>query len=422
MRCTKWLLPFLLLFGLMFFHPLFAMALSPLNNKEDISAVTTAPQQTGTSMTEQWGWLNGSSSQGVEKETNVDMNKIEGFINQLDSEIRASIPDMSFKELIIKLVKGDVKWKPADIFHGLIVYFFKEIVANSNLLGKLIILAIICAVLQNLTNAFDRGTTGQLSYMVVYLVLVTMAIGSFALAVNTGREVVDKMVSFMQAILPLLLTLLVAMGGVASAAILHPVILVSLTAIGTLTKNIVLPLILFSAILGIVDNLSSEFKVSRLAGLLKTIAMWLLGGFGTIFLGLLAVQGVAGAVGDGVTLRTAKFAIDAFIPVVGGMFSDALEAMVSSSLLIKNAAGIAGMIAVLIIMGLPLLKIFTLALIYKLAGALVQPVAQGQVVDCLNDLGSSLIMVFAVVAVVGLLFFFTITVLVGVGNLTVMLR
>jgi len=80
------------------------------------------------------------------------------------------------------------------------------------------------------------------------------------------------------------------------------------------------------------------------------------------------------------------------------------------------------MIAVLLIMGLPLLKILTLALIYKLAGALVQPVAEGQVVDCLNDLGGSMIMVFAVVAVVGLLFFFAITILVGVGNLTVMLR
>jgi stage III sporulation protein AE len=360
--------------------------------------------------------------QAGEEGQDLDMEMVEGFINRLDSEIQASIPQMSFKNLLIKLARGDVQWKPADIFHSLLTCFFKEVVANSALLGKLIILAIICAVLQNLTNAFERGTTGQLSYMVVYLALVTIAISSFALAINTGREVVDKMVSFMQAILPLLLTLLVAMGGVASAAIFHPVILVSLTIIGTLTKNVVLPLIFFSAILGIVDHLSSHFKVSHLAGLLKTVAMGLLGIFGTVFLGVLAVQGVAGAVSDGVTLRTAKFAIDVFIPVVGGVFSDALEAIVSSSLLIKNAAGIAGMIAVLLIMGLPLLKILTLALIYKLAGALVQPVAEGQVVDCLNDLGGSMIMVFAVVAVVGLLFFFAITILVGVGNLTVMLR
>ena len=80
------------------------------------------------------------------------------------------------------------------------------------------------------------------------------------------------------------------------------------------------------------------------------------------------------------------------------------------------------MISIFLIMGLPMLKIISLAFIYKLAGALVQPVAEGQVVDCLNEMGSSLILVFAAVGVVGLLFFFSITILIGVGNMTVMLR
>ncbi len=352
----------------------------------------------------------------------LNIQTIEEYISRLDGEIQKSVPELSFKDLLLKLAKGELDLTPAGILQSVLACFFREVVANSALLGKLIILAIICAVLHNLTVAFDRGTTGQLSYTVVYLVMIGLALGSFALAVNSGREVVDKMVSFMQALLPLLLTLLVAMGGVASAAIFHPVILASLTVIGTLTKNIVLPLIFFAAVLSIAGNLSPQFRVSHLAGLLKTIALGILGVFGTIFLGLLAIRGVAGGVGDGIALRTAKFAVDAFIPIVGGMFSDALEAIVSSSLLIKNAAGIAGMIIVLLIMGLPLLKILTLALIYKLAGALVQPVGEGQVVDCLNDLGASLMMVFAVVSVVGLLFFFTIAILIGVGNLTVMLR
>jgi len=357
-----------------------------------------------------------------QQESELNLREVEKYIDRVDTDIKSAVPGLSFKDMFFKIIRGDVSWKPAEVFNNLLKYLFKEIVANTSLLGRLIVLTMICAVLHNLTSAFDRGTTGQLSYLVVYLVLSTIAIGSFALAINTGRELIDRMVSFMQAIMPLLLTLLVAMGGVASAAIFHPVILISLTVIGTLTKNVVLPLIFFSAVLGIVDNLSANFKVSRLASLLKTVAMGLLGIFSTIFLGVLAIQGVAGAVGDGVTLRTAKFAIDAFIPVVGGMFSDALESVVSSSLLIKNAAGIAGMISIFLIMGLPMLKIISLSFIYKLAGALVQPVAEGQVVNCLNEMGSSLLLVFAAVGVVGLLFFFSITILIGVGNMTVMLR
>ncbi len=352
----------------------------------------------------------------------ANMEEVNGYIERLDAEIKSVVPDMDFKGMVYKIARKEISLRPQDLAGSAGAYIFREVVANTALLGKLVILAIICSVLQNLTSAFDRGSTGQLSYMVTYLVLVTLAIGSFTLAVNAGREVVDRMVVFMQAILPVLITLLVAVGGFASAAIYQPALFAGIALIATVIRNIVLPLILFSAILSLVSNLSPRFRVSNLAGLVKSVAMGILGILSTIFLGMLSIQGVAGAVGDSVALRTAKFATDAFIPVVGGLFSGALEAIVSSSLLIKNAVGIAGVMVVLAIMVMPLLKIFCLALIYKLAGAMIQPVEDGQIVNCLNDLGNSLMAVFAVVATAGLLFFFTITIVVAVGNVTVMFR
>lgn len=352
----------------------------------------------------------------------LSFDEIDRYIGQLDDEIKSVSPDVDFKQLVYKIARNEVSFSPGDIAKKLASYIFMEVVANSALLGKLVLLAIICAVLQNLTAAFEKGSTGQLTYMVTYLVMVALAIGSFTLAVNSGREVVDRMVAFMQVILPVLLTLLVAVGGFTAAAIYQPVVFISIALIATIIKNIVLPLLLFSAVLVLVSNLSSKFKVSNLAGLIKNVAMGILGVMSTIFLGVLSIQGVAGAVGDSVVLRTAKFATDAFVPVVGGMFSDALEAIVSSSLLIKNAVGIAGVVVVLSIMLMPLLKILCIALIYKLAGAMIQPVEEGQVAGCLNDLGNSLLSVFAVVATAGLLFFFTLAIVVAVGNITVMLR
>lgn len=351
-----------------------------------------------------------------------ELSAVQEYIQRLDTEIKSSVPQLSFKEMVTKLINGEMDWQPAEIFKKILKQFFKEVVANLGLLGKLVVLAVVCAVLQNLISSFEKGTAGQLAYLITYMVLITIAISSFALAVSAGREVVDTMVTFMQALLPVLLTLLVAVGGVASAAIFSPVVLTTLGVFGTLIKNIILPLLFFVAILGIVDNLSERFKVSNLAGLLKVVAMGLMGIFSTIFLGVLAVQGVAGAVGDSVAFRTAKFSVDAFVPVVGGMLSDALEAVVSSSLLIKNAVGIAGMAAIGAMMVVPLLKIITMAFIYKLAGALIQPINDGQMVGCLNGLGNNLLLIFASVATAGLLFFFAITIVVGVGNITVMLR
>lgn len=360
--------------------------------------------------------------QQEQQESPLDIFSVQQYIDQLDKEVNASVPELNFREMVTRLAKGEIHWRPAEILTNIMRQIFKELVANFDLLGKLVMLAVICAVLQNLMSSFEKNSTAQLANSVTYLVLVTIAIGSFTLAVNAGRDVVNAMVLFMQALTPVLLTLLVAVGGVTSAAIFSPVILATLDIFGTMIKNIILPLLFFVAVLSLAGNLSSRLKVSSLADLLKSIAMGLTGVFSTIFLGVLAIQGVAGAVGDSVTFRTAKYSVDAFVPVVGGMLSDALEAVVSSSLLIKNAVGIAGVAVILTMLVVPLLKIVTLAFIYKLAGALIQPINDGQMVDCLNGLGNNLFLVFAAVATTGLLFFFTIAIVVGIGNITVMLR
>lgn len=352
----------------------------------------------------------------------VDLTEIQQYVEELEATISGAIPTFDFKEMVTKLVQGEMDWQPGEMFKNLLQQLFKEVVANFDLLGKLVLLAVICAVLQNLMSSFEKGTAAQLTYTITYLALIGIAIGSFSLAVNAGREVVESMVLFMQVLLPILLTLLVAVGGLTSAAIFSPVVLGTLGIFGILIKNIILPLLFFVAILGIVNNISDKFKVSNLANLLKGIAMGLMGIFSTIFLGVLTIQGVAGAVGDSVVFKTAKFGVHAFVPVVGGVLSDALASVVSSSLLIKNAVGIAGVVVIGATMLIPLLKIITLAFIYKLAGALIQPIGDGQMVNCLNDLGNSLLLIFAAVATAGLLFFFVITILVGVANITVMLR
>jgi stage III sporulation protein AE len=364
----------------------------------------------------------GGTGQPVADTSLLDMSAVEEVVQQLDEEIQQAVPEMDFRSMVTKFAQGELKWSVNELFNGLIKYIFSEVLANVSLLGKLVVLAIITAVLQNLMGAFEKATTGKLAYFICYLVLITLAVGTFGLAMNIGREAVDQMVTFMQALLPLLLTLLAAMGGIASATIFQPVILGSVTVIGTVIKNIVLPLIFFATALSILNGISTKFNVSKMADLLKTISMTILGLCSTVFLGVLAVQGVAGSISDGVALRTAKYTTDAFVPVVGGTISDALEAVLGSALLIKNAVGLAGVVIIILITVLPLVKIFAIAFVYRLAGALVQPIGDGQMANCLTSLGNNLLTVFGAVATVGLMFFFAITIVVGMGNLTVMLR
>jgi stage III sporulation protein AE len=125
---------------------------------------------------------------------------------------------------------------------------------------------------------------------------------------------------------------------------------------------------------------------------------------------------------DGVTSKTAKFAISTFIPVVGKTLSDAADTVIGCTLLIKNAAGIAAMIGVIMICAVPLLKILALAALYKCAGALLEPISEKRVTNCINDVAGSMIHVFAISVSVAFMFLISVTALISASNISAMIR
>jgi stage III sporulation protein AE len=352
----------------------------------------------------------------------LDLDKIQGYVDHMNQEINGALPAVNFRRMVWDLARGKAGVTPGHVANDIFNFFFRELVANSSLLGQLILLAVVCAVLQNLQGAFESATTAKLSYVVSYLVLTGLAAGSFALAITLGRNLVGDMVSFMQAILPVLITLLVAVGQVGAPALMSPVLFSFITVVGTVMQNLVLPLLIMAAVLRLASNLSEHFSVSRLAGLVQWFALGVMGLMTTVFLGFLTVYGVAGAVTNGIAFRTARYATGALVPVVGGMLSNALEAVVGTSLLLKNAVGLAGIVVIALMITVPLVKMLALGFTYHLAGAVVQPVGDARLAESLTGLGQSLVFIFAAVAVAALMFFFTIAIVVGVGNLNAILQ
>lgn len=352
----------------------------------------------------------------------LPISEIEGIINNFSNEIEDYIPKINIREYIIDIIRGNNKVRVTMIVEGFGKILFKEVLANWKLLVEIIVLSAICAVLKNLHSAFQDDAVAHMSYNVCYLVIISITIKSFIIAINIGRETIDLMVSFMQALMPVLLTMLVAVGGITTSAFFSPVILGAVAFTGTLIKNIIMPLILFSAVLAIVNNLSSKIQIGKMSGLIKQAAGLMLGFILTVFVGVISIQGVTAATIDGVTIRTTKFAVDKFVPIVGSFLSDAIDTVVGCSLLVKNAIGSMGLIFILLLCMVPMIKILALIIIYKLSAALIEPISDDGLVDCLNSMGNSLVFLFAAVVSVAIMFFITIGVIVATGNITTMMR
>ena len=351
----------------------------------------------------------------------LSLDEVNQFVNRINQELGEDIPRLNsdtIRGIASKGIAFDWESIRATFFNR----FFKEITANSHLMGKLLFLAVLCALLQNLQNSFESSAISLLAYSICYIFLIVIALTAFYNAVTLAKATVDTMVSFMEALMPLLISLLAGVGAITSAGLFTPLMLFCLTAVSLIVKDVVLPLLLLAAILQCINFFSDRYQISNLAGLFRQGGMAILGLTLVAFIGVITVQGVAGSVADGVTLRTAKYATSTFIPVVGKMFADTVELVMGASLLLKNAVGLFGIIALFTICAFPLIKLFSLIVILKIAGALVQPMGDEKMAKCLDAMGDNLLLVFGGVITVALMFFLAITIIIGVGSAAMMLR
>ncbi|WP_442601223.1 stage III sporulation protein AE [Paenibacillus sp. KN14-4R] len=380
------------------------LLLSILYGSIDVNASATPAD---TVVTEQVKLLR---TEGVEQYWNKLMQQNGNYFPELKSP--------TFQEL---LTSGK-SFSISGIFKGLLRYFFHEVLANGKLLVTIVILAVFAMILETLQSSFEKNNVSKVAFVISYLVLIIIAVNSFSAAIGYAKDAITSMIDFMIAVVPLLLTLLASMGNVTSVAVLHPLIVFMIHTVGTMIYFFVFPLLFFSAVLYIVSSISEKYKVTQLAKLLRNIGVGALGVFVTIFLGVISVQGTVGAVSDGITIRTAKYITGNFVPVVGRMFSDATETVIGASLLVKNAIGLSGVVIIIMLCLFPALKILTLAIIYNLSAAIMQPIGDNPMISCLSTIGKSMIYVFAALAVVGMMFFFAITMMITAGNLAVMIR
>jgi len=353
---------------------------------------------------------------------NLPTDQVEGYWDKLMKDYGGFFPDQKTPSFMDMLLPGGEGLGIKNVMSGLTSFFWHEVLYNGKLLVSIVMLSIMSLILETLQTAFERNNVSKIAYSLCYMIVMVIAINSFSVAIGYAKGAIDNMIDFMMAMVPLLFSLLASMGNIVTVSVTHPLIVFMIHTVGTVVRTTVFPLLFFSAVLHIVSSLSDKYKLTQMANLLQRISVGLLGILLTIFLGVISVQGITSSVTDGVTIRTAKFISGSFIPVVGKMFADATDTVISASLLVKNSIGLAGVIIILFLCAFPAIKILTLALIYQVAAAVMQPLGDTPIVTCLQTIGKSMIYAFAAMAVVGLMFFLAITILLMAGNVTVMMR
>lgn len=362
------------------------------------------------------------SVQAIEKDTVKDSNnkQVEGLVNYINNiksknELIGSIDVKTYiKDFMLS---GDGKFSNKKLVQALINYSLKEVISSLKLMGSLIVICVVCALLSNLQKAFSNENLSNVAYFACYAMLIVIISKSFLIGVDLAKETINSLTDFMAALMPVLMMLIASVGGISEATVMDPLVIGTINICARVYVDLIIPIILMSFVLQFVNNLSDEFKITKLTKLMNQLALWVQGGIMTIFIGIITIRGITTKTVDEVAVKTAKYAVDNFIPIVGKSLSDAISTVAGYSILLKNAISGLGLLLIIGLVLFPIIKLFLMAMLYKFTAACVEPISDTKLTNSINAAGDSLILIMSCLISVSVMFFIMLAIVASAGKM-----
>ncbi len=354
--------------------------------------------------------------------SSADLYEIESYYNAYAKTLEPLTGGASLNNFIEKLATGGADFEISSVFSLIFGALFNGLQQSMPSIVQIIVVALLFSVITHFTPNFGSSGVSKTARTAQYVIIGTMTIGILVCAFSVGADAINAMTGFTADFFPLLLTLLTALGGITSSAILSPAAVFLTTGVSLFYQNFIMPLVIVLTVFTIINHFSASVKLNGFCGLLKSIIKWGIGISFTVFAGIFAIQGLLGSTFDGLSIKAAKFTISKLVPIVGTMFSESADVLISSALLIKNAVGIAGIIIIIGAVISPVCALLGHYFLFKLAGAVLEPIAGGSMGRFSEDAAGVLLLLFAAVAAAAVMFFVTTAVILGAGNSNIMLR
>ena len=339
---------------------------------------------------------------------NLDLAQIESVLKGLGDDQLEVFGVSSFGDKVKKIVSGEFADGQQSIFKAIINLIFDDVLAFVPLLASIIIISIICGFLSNLKSDSSGKGVGDIIHFVCYGVVISIVMTAVVNLIQMTGKTINGLRSQMEVVFPLLLTIMTAIGGTMSVSIYQPAVALLSSAIMHVFTTILMPIFIFSIVFTIISNLTSTVKLEKFTKFFQSTFKWIIGGIFTIFMAFLSIQGITASTYDGVSIRTAKYAIRSYVPILGGYLSEGFDVIMASSVLIKNAIGASGLLLMFSSIISPIVKIVVFILVLKLAAAILEPLTDARISDFIYSVSKSLSML--IVMILGVAFMYLITV------------
>lgn len=333
----------------------------------------------------------------------LDFSELEDILNNSEGG-QDLFGGMSFLEKLASIINGDFAEDSSSVWEALLNLIFDNLLAFLPIIATVIAVSILGGMIQNLKPNLSGKSIGSVIHFVTYGVVIILIFTIVMRMVSISANTINSIKTQMGAVFPILLTMLTAVGGTVSVSVYQPAMALLSSLIISIFTMVLMPLFLISTVLSLVSNLSNNVKLDKFIGFLNSLFKWIVGIVFTIFIGFSAIQGITAGSIDGLSIKTAKFAIKSYVPIVGSYISDGFYIVLASSSLIKNAVGAAGLLLLVGTILSPIIELIIFMLALKLMAGIIEPLGDGKIASFVNTLSKNMTLLISMLAAVSFMY------------------
>lgn len=350
-------------------------------------------------------------------------DEVSDYINDIDyDEIQKSVDDVldtnhiDIKEYIEKVISGDTQISFELLKNSFEASIKKEFSGEKSIIIRLLAIAVIGAVFTNFSNVFKQNQVADVGFFVTYLLLFSVMTASFFVITKLAAVTLTNLLEFMKALVPSYFIAVTFSTGATTSMVFYQASLILITVIEAILVKLILPFINIYFVISLTNYIAKEDYLSKTVELIEIVVNWTLKTMLGVVIGYNFIQGMIVPAADHFKKSTFMRAASA-IPGVGNAVGGVTETVLGAGILIKNAIGTLGMILILCIVAAPIIKIAGYALLYKLGSAMVQPISDKRILECLNGASKGARLLLYTVFVGGVMFLLTIAIIMVSTNI-----
>ncbi|MCL2618075.1 MAG: stage III sporulation protein AE [Defluviitaleaceae bacterium] len=312
---------------------------------------------------------------------------------------RSGAEGVSVLDIAVRVIRGEVDFSPRGLFGLAADMFLRELRQFSGIARNILIIAVLSAILKNLTDSFGVADVGNLGFVVIFALMVVLIFQAFSIGVGAATSMISGLTGIMTAGIPVLIALMVFSGNLAAPLVISPTLAFYAHITAAIINYVLTPLIIAGVVMTVVNCLNERDILKNFAKLIMTACAWSLAAIAFSFGLVLSLQKIASPIASHLVGRTARTAVEA-VPIVGSVIGGAADMVAVWALAARSGVLVALIITVGIVCFATVIKLVALVFIFKLTAALIAPICDKRLVDCVNTVGSFLFLLLGCVATV----------------------